>query len=382
MRRRPTRLGSGAWRGARPGDRAAGARYPSATLSPRDPLLAPSAPWILRVYAWAGPGGGATAAVGLGLALAWFGWFGVATALWGVAPGRFAHARWSSWPMAGVWALLIGMAPTVMAFTLRGTVRDVRDLAPALAASPEELGELERRVAAPPRTLLRVMGACAVVGTVAVMVPDPRYWEGGVRPPPTDPAFVWLIGRNALNWWLIVRAMAIELAVARAFSGLGPRLRDVDPLDRARLAAFGRHGLRSVLLWMLLLSLFAPVYVLGGAAPALRWSLGAVVVVAGVAFLVPVWGARARLREAKDAELARVRERVREHRARLFAGPGPETRDGRLADLLAWEARVAGASEWPFGRTTVLRFVLYTAIGLGSWVGAATVERLLGWLLG
>ena len=44
---------------------------------------------------------------------------------------------------------------------------------------------------------------------------------------------------------------------------------------------------------------------------------------------------------------------------------------------MAWEQRVSTAGEWPFGGSTVLRFALYTAVGLGSWLGAAFVERLL-----
>ena len=45
-----------------------------------------------------------------------------------------------------------------------------------------------------------------------------------------------------------------------------------------------------------------------------------------------------------------------------------------LAEL---EQRIASGSEWPFSGSTVLRFGLYTALGLGSWLGAAFVERLL-----
>jgi hypothetical protein len=39
--------------------------------------------------------------------------------------------------------------------------------------------------------------------------------------------------------------------------------------------------------------------------------------------------------------------------------------------------RVSDTGEWPFGGSTLLRFALYTGIGLGSWLGAAFVERLL-----
>jgi hypothetical protein len=34
--------------------------------------------------------------------------------------------------------------------------------------------------------------------------------------------------------------------------------------------------------------------------------------------------------------------------------------------------------EWPFDAPTLTRFFLYVAIPLGSWVGGALVERLLG----
>mgnify|MGYP000099034232 CR=1 FL=1 len=35
-------------------------------------------------------------------------------------------------------------------------------------------------------------------------------------------------------------------------------------------------------------------------------------------------------------------------------------------------------SEWPFDAPTLTRFFLYVAIPLGSWLGGALVERLLG----
>jgi hypothetical protein len=34
--------------------------------------------------------------------------------------------------------------------------------------------------------------------------------------------------------------------------------------------------------------------------------------------------------------------------------------------------------EWPFDAPTLARFLLYVAIPLGSWIGGALAERLLG----
>jgi len=38
--------------------------------------------------------------------------------------------------------------------------------------------------------------------------------------------------------------------------------------------------------------------------------------------------------------------------------------------------------EWPFDAPTLTRFFLYVAIPLGSWIGGALIERLLGTVLG
>jgi hypothetical protein len=121
----------------------------------------------------------------------------------------------------------------------------------------------------------------------------------------------------------------------------------------------------------------APIYALGKAAPALSLGVALVVGMASAAFLLPVRGAHRRIREEKRAELARVRAAIGESRDRALAADNADRSGGRLADLVAYEQRIAGAGEWPFGVSTVVRFALYTAIGLGSWSGAALVERLL-----
>ncbi len=54
---------------------------------------------------------------------------------------------------------------------------------------------------------------------------------------------------------------------------------------------------------------------------------------------------------------------------------------GRLADLIAYEARISSVREWPFDTSTVLRWALYMALGATSWLGGAVVERVLGVVL-
>jgi len=48
-----------------------------------------------------------------------------------------------------------------------------------------------------------------------------------------------------------------------------------------------------------------------------------------------------------------------------------------VVDLAVWKDRVEALREWPFDAAALRRFGLYLLIPLGSWVGAALVERLV-----
>ena len=91
------------------------------------------------------------------------------------------------------------------------------------------------------------------------------------------------------------------------------------------VAVFGRHGLRSVLLLMGLSVLFALMSIAPFSRDAAGTAIVATVTLGALAFLAPVRGAHRHLREARDAELTRVRDAIRERR--LFAG---------FADSIRW----------------------------------------------
>jgi hypothetical protein len=334
-------------------------------------VLSPTTPWTLRPFARARV---SPLWVGLGISMAWFGLYLLYSVALVDSPERF-------WPSELGWSLLIGMAPAVTAASLRGSARDLEDLAPALDVSPTEFEVLRREIATVPRALLTVVGVGMAVLTAVALLHE-SIMDGRRLSALGTPADVWYIARNIVNFWLISRALTIELSLARAFSRLGELLPAVDVLDRTSLTPFGRRGLRSVLLWMLYLSLFSWQYVLGAARPELGAVLVMVASIAVAAFLLPVWGAHLRLREEKAAELSRVRTLIGELRELTLTAPPEEVRGGRLADLVALEQRIESCGEWPFSGSTLLRFGLYTAIGIGSWLGAAFVERVLESALG
>ena len=53
-----------------------------------------------------------------------------------------------------------------------------------------------------------------------------------------------------------------------------------------------------------------------------------------------------------------------------------------LHALLALRAQIEQARDWPWDVSTLLRFTLYVAIGVGSWLWGALVERFVDAVLG
>jgi len=274
-------------------------------------------------------------------------------------------------------AVMMGYAPAASAISLRGALRDLEDLRGTLELSAVEF-ESERQALTRfrPGSLLV---AAAIGGAVGLALPFyPAGWVDGVRPGLGDPIFAWALLRSTVMLGLYAWTIYFEVELARRFSRIGERLARVDLLDLTPLRPFARRGLRSVLLWVVLSVLLSLLFLAPwSAAPALGF-LALVFVLAAALLLLPAWGIHQRILTAKQAELGRIREVMRVGRSGLLdsagAGAAPP---GHFADLVAYEARVASIPTWPFDISTLVRFALYVALGLGSWLGAAMVERFV-----
>lgn len=130
-----------------------------------------------------------------------------------------------------------------------------------------------------------------------------------------------------------------------------------------------------LLFWVVLITASLPLlfFVRPGAVQILGGIILGMVALAVVALCVPTWGARQALRRVKTAELDRVRDQILEAR---------ESReDARLPGLLAWEARVQSAPEWPIDARSLRLTGLYVLIPVLSWTGGALVERIVDALM-
>jgi hypothetical protein len=195
------------------------------------------------------------------------------------------------------------------------------------------------------------------------------YWSVGS-------VWTWTLG--LFTAWCLGRLIVATVAVSRQFQAIAARLPEVDLLDRRWLAPFVRQGLYSALLWLLVPALWA---VNLGDAPFLYVVppiTGLCLAFGTVALLLPTRGVRRRLHEAKECELSLVHAALRGDEA-AFSGSLLAARDERpsVADLVAWARYVSELSTSPFNPASRLRFMLYLALPLGSWLGGALVEWLV-----
>ena len=188
----------------------------------------------------------------------------------------------------------------------------------------------------------------------------------------------WSWGLGLFSAWCLGRAVVATLGVSRDFSAIGTALPRVDLLDRGWLAPFTSQALFMALLWLLVPAIWAvnlvdaPFLIVVPAITLVCLGFGS------AALLLPTQGVRRRLVEAKERELAAVHAALRGDEAALSRSLLARRRERPgVSDLVAWARYVSELSTSPFTQASRLRFVLYLALPLGSWLGGALVEWLV-----
>lgn len=165
----------------------------------------------------------------------------------------------------------------------------------------------------------------------------------------------------------------------RIVSALPP----LDLLDRSALAPFSRLGLRHAFYWAGGSSLASLLALDLERVGPLFGIIAVTLALSTRAFLRPAQAIRRRIAQTKRGELARVRTQIDRAKERaLGAGAPDDPGASDLPGLLAWEARLLEVSEWPFDTGTRVRFAAVVLLAVGSWLGGAVVERVLGLVLG
>ncbi len=98
--------------------------------------------------------------------------------------------------------------------------------------------------------------------------------------------------------------------------------------------------------------------------------------------ILPMRGVRRLISRLKQEELERVAAAISGDRSALADSRlAAQAETLSLADLLAYRDTITSVREWPVRSPTFLRVFLLLMIPVGSWIGGALVERMLGRLL-
>jgi hypothetical protein len=284
------------------------------------------------------------------------------------------------WRLEIVFAVILGYVFACGGWIVRSLRRDLDALGPTLAIEPSELAAERAGIGLFSPSALLVAGIGGVAAGIAV-----HSLVNAILPPghaALDDRF-WRFVRDVTIWALSIRLMVVVIGSSQRVSRLSERAARIDLLDLRGLAPLVRIGLRSALVFALAASMIAAMSGDELTLPVTLVTMAIVGTVGAFTILLPVLGVHRAIRAAKDAELLAVRRAIARARTAAVVGGAATAEDAmRLGGLLAFEARIAGVNEWPFDFGTFVRFGLFLALPLGSWIAGALVEwgvsRVLG----
>lgn len=283
------------------------------------------------------------------------------------------------WRLEIVFAVILGYVLACGGWIVRSVRRDLDALASVLAIGPAELAAERQGIGrfSPSALLAAAAGGVAagiIVHSLVNALLPPGHSALDDRP--------WRLLRDVTIWTLSIRLIVVVTGSSQRVSRLSERVARIDLLDLRRLAPLARIGLRSAFAFALAASMIAAMTSDELTLPVTLITMAVVGAVGAITVLLPVRGVHRAIRAAKEAELLAVRAAIARTRHAALAEDATAGSATRLGGLLAFEARIAGVSEWPLDLGTFVRLTVFLVLPLGSWIAGALVERLVSRVLG
>jgi hypothetical protein len=278
--------------------------------------------------------------------------------------------------------VLIVYLPTATLYVLRGARRTVDELRPLLRLDESEVRARADSIGTQPVAAFRWAGWIGVC--VALMIPLLVDLPRGEFPYALGQPIETMWHRAAtpiVGWWAGRLGYLILLESGR-LSTLARGLRSIDLFELEPLLPFARQGLSNALFLIGFVTIFAVMSSLEvGLGPAAGLITLMALPAAGFGMALPARGVHSMIREEKERRLAACRSRLRN--LEIDSGKEPNSTElGELANLLTLRSHLEEVREWPFDTSVIVRLAVYLVIPLGSWAGAALVERLVNAFLG
>ena len=282
--------------------------------------------------------------------------------------------------------LLAGYLVGAYLYLLRGTRNTLHELDLVLEPADKASGvEWDGHMGAKALFVWGLIGLLLAVFSPYLAPEAETAWD----PSAWNPEIWWhrILGLFAGWWfgWFVLAVWTTSTQVSRLADRFGP----VDLLDLSPFSPFVKQGLLTALLIVGLVTILSLRLLEPGQRLTVVVTLGLALPLALLGLLLPVRGARERIRGAKVAELAWISDSIRDSRTQLHkllsdtsTDVSPDASSGHMADLTAYQRLIEDVPEWPFRISTLVQVLLYLLIPVASWIGGLLIENGLDYFFG
>jgi len=189
---------------------------------------------------------------------------------------------------------------------------------------------------------------------------------------------LWFIPMTPLLWVLLARGVFGSITAGRSMSKFIENDLTIDLYRHHELSIFGRIAMRGAFIWLIFVGIILLGFADSGTALFAQLTLYIAIIVATFNFVSTMQPIRRKIRAAKRAELALIRERLA--KARLELGTGATGAD--IPALIALEHHIEKVREWPLDLPTAARLPLYILIPVVPWAIGVYAETIFQGFLG
>jgi len=293
---------------------------------------------------------------------------------------------------ATIFSLLAGYATTVVSYNLVAQRNESAEAAAMLGMEREELlslwdahmrnGQSTARIVGIVGYLFGLVGLVpALPGTMEILGLEGRYEF--LPPASMQVAAVWFFVVAPFAFSLIGKYFYLTIDEGRLWSRLRKEVAAPDIFDPGKLHPVTKASMRGAFTWIIGATIGSLFFLSSGIDRfvLLPFFMG-IGFVAVLNLLVPLFGWHQKIVAEKERQLGEVHLVIERCWTKLKAASDDDGALAKMGGLLAMEARIQAAREWPIDFSTIGRLAFYLAIPLVSWIGGALMERAVDAAIG
>lgn len=293
---------------------------------------------------------------------------------------------------ATIFSLLGGYAATVVSYNLVAQRNESAEAARMLGLERKELLATWDEHLRAGRSAARLVGVAGYLFGVAALFPalpgmlELLGYQGRYEflpPASMQMAAVWFFAVTPFAFSLIAKYFYLTIDEGRLWSRLRRDVDAPDIFDATKLRPVTKAAMRGSFTWVIGATIGSLFFLSSGIdrSVLLPFFIG-IGIVAIANLFVPLVGWHRKIIAEKERQLKDVRRVIDRCWTRLKTAEDDDVALAKIGGLLALEARIQTAREWPIDFSTIGRLAFYLAIPLISWIGGALMERAVDAAIG